>query len=56
MPDDDDHTLRIATRFALAAGALFLILMVSKVAQAPGPGPERMAETACRWGMCEVER
>jgi hypothetical protein len=54
MPDNNDHTLRIATRFALAAGALFLILMIAKAAQAPGS--TQTAETPCRYGMCEVER
>ena len=52
MPDDNDHTLRIATRFALAAGALFLLLMIAKAAQAPGP--TQTAETSCRYGMCEA--
>jgi len=54
MPDDSDHTLRTATRVALAAGTLFLALMIAKAAQAPGP--TQTAETSCRWGMCEVER
>ncbi|MHC1788566.1 hypothetical protein [Solidesulfovibrio sp.] len=54
MPDDNDRTLQTVTRFALVAGALFLLLMIAKAAQAPGPG--RTAETACRYGMCEVER